>query len=174
MENCNIHVIVICLIFGSIFLGGCLKSTYMGNASVWSEEKVHAYYASISPADLSYLAAKLVQDGYQWQSDGTNLTPLTDTVARPEFVLSHGGGNCNDWSNLFQDYARHTGAADEYTEYYLRSGYKWHLITIFKIGDNYFEQSNLSVTPTASHEASIERWYAKGYHYRDPIQYWKK
>ena len=157
-----------------VFLSGCLEKTYIGNPTTWSDEQVLTYYQGIQPADIVYFAAKLKQDGYRWQSDGTNLIPFTDTIATPNFVLSHGGGNCNDLANLFQDFVKKTGAADEYIEYYLRSGYKWHLITVFKVGNDWFLQSDLSVAPIASPEAAVEVWYAKGYQYREAIQVWKK
>jgi len=159
-------------IIAVMFLGGCLESTYIGNPYVWTNDQVNAYYAKCP--NLFALKDTLITDGYKWQSDGMNFNPLTDTVATPNFVLSHGGGNCNDLANLFQDYAQSTGTADEYIEYIIRSGYKWHSYTCFRVGDVWYMQSNISLVAIASPEASVEHWYSLGYQYREIVQKWNK
>jgi len=152
-----------------ITLNGCLDQTYVGNPDIWPDDQVQAYYAKCG--DIFQLAINLKQDGYLWQSDGTNFNYLTDTMATPNFFLSHGGGNCSDWLNIYWNYyLLHRDCLSSYTRWVTRQGYLWHYFATFEINGQVYMQSNNDIILVESVETAKDIWYNKGWRYFDVIQ----
>lgn len=163
-------LIFVFLIISLLFINGCiLNQTYVGNTSLWSEAQVDAYFSRAG--DIFQLAINLNADGYQWQSDGTNISYLTDTFATPAFFLSHGGGNCGDWQEIFwQYYLKHPGNVTNYVRWVTRQGYFWHYFTTFEINGQVYMQTNNDIILVESVENAKDIWYNKGWRYFDVIQ----
>jgi len=167
--------LLILLLIGSVGVIAC-TNTKDGMSFMYTE------FDSIT--SLQDLSSHLVANGYKWASDGANLTPWTDFHTKPVITWERKWGNCNDYTALFCEFARYKAskgirAADGFHEIYLYKRlanikYGWHYICVFRVGDKFFEQSNLSVREVSGWAESIAYWgNTMGYDKQRVIRTWE-
>jgi hypothetical protein len=165
--------IFLLFLLAAFIFSGCTSNSYTLTTPDWTSEQVNAYFDRQS--DIFGLLAQLKTDGYRYIAIPFTALPTFDPRVLPGVTLANGGGNCAAWVKFFMAFVEHTRSADEVLELHLlKKDLSGHMISIIRIGEKYYEQSNLNLTEYASYDIIISKWKTAGYNFIDVSKRWSK
>lgn len=173
MTNFELIIAAVLLL---IFLSGCATERVVVDKEV---EEMQAFFDKCNT--LPDFFGAMMAEGFHYANEINDMNFYVDKPPAPEKTYARKWANCVGFASFVAAFIKYKGtAADSYQIISLRQRgvagivIKWHEIVVAKVGDQFYETSNLQIRAIDNVEQSKLLWASMGYPESEVIEVWNR